>query len=223
MLGLRMPRRRDMTGLEKLAYTILIAVVIADAALIALGRPDDGAARPGTNPAESTAGNPGTQPPPCSKASAGDGDEPVTCRTRSAILTIVSGRDPVLLGATQARLLTVRLAGSAVEARLRIRNESPAEQSVLAGGQEIYVNISGLRVDAARLRDDVRVQPGSGRTVHLRFPLTAARLAALRRQRGRAELGVKPWDEQTSEAHRGVIRFAVRTRAARRSQAPAVG
>lgn len=133
--------------------------------------------------------------------------EPVHCRTSSAILTIAGEDDPVLLGGTHVRLLSATLSGSRLTTRVRVRNETEAEQGILAGGQELYVNLGGIRVDAVP-PGDVRVPSQTGRTVTLRFALTPRRVVRLRGQGNRAELGIKPWTEEGSPSDTvGVIRF----------------
>jgi hypothetical protein len=136
--------------------------------------------------------------------------EPVTCATKSSTLTIVTQRDPVLLGGTQARIIRASLAGSVVTVRVRVRNETDAEQGVAAGGQELYLNLAGLRVDPMPIGDE-RVPQDTGKTVDLRFRLTPAREERLRAAQGRGELGIRPWTEEAEEAGRvGVIRFQAR-------------
>lgn len=224
-------RPRDMTRLEKLFYLALTLVVLAAVALIAFGRAaedgtraqpidvpqtgESGPARSATTAAEATPAETtatATGAPPCDEVAAGTEDpaEPITCSTRSATLTIVGARSPVLLDGTEVRFLSAALAGREVTLRLRVRNETEAEQGVNAGGQELYLNLGGLRVDAEPIADTI-VAPGRGETVSLRFRLTPARLELLRRARGRAELGVKPWDATpAAAAQRGVIRFGLR-------------
>ena len=144
--------------------------------------------------------------------------EAVTCRTASATLTIVDQAEPLLLGDTHVRILAAFLVDSRLTVRARVRNETPAEQGIQAGGQELYVNLGGLRVDAAPT-GDLRVAPHTGETVSLRFALTPGALRLLRRAGGEAELGVRPWSEGSGTTDVGVVRFRVRTGA---EDAPAV-
>ena len=133
--------------------------------------------------------------------------EPVTCRSRSAVLTIGAQDDPLLLGDTHARLLRARMRGSTLFARMRIRNETSAEQGVAAGGQEIYMNVLGTRIDSRPVGEQ-RIAPNTGATVDLIFDVPSAQRAAIRRANGRIELGVTPWSDSGDDGQRvvGVIR-----------------
>jgi hypothetical protein len=148
--------------------------------------------------------------PPCAEVRPpGPDDDAVRCRTRSAVLTIGGEDRPLLLGGTQVRVLSATLTGRTVGLRLRLRNETDAEQGVLAGGNELYLNLSGVRVDAGPV-GDTRIESMEGATVTLRFPLTPPRLALLRRLGGSAELGVRPWEEDAAtDGSVGVIRLRV--------------
>ena len=137
--------------------------------------------------------------------------ERVACRTSKALLQIVGQSKPLVVGGTMVRVLSARREGSSVLVRLRVRNETPAEQGVQAGGQELYLNVGGRRVDSYRL-SAVRIPPHSGRTVRLRFRLSMDEIAALRASGGAAELGVRPWEGSTVvDRVVGVIRLRVRT------------
>jgi hypothetical protein len=107
------------------------------------------------------------------------------------------------------RVLSAHRDGSSVLVRVRVRNETPAEQGVQAGGQEIYLNVGGRRIDAAHL-SSVRLQPATGTTVRLRYVLTMEELKRLQRASGAAELGVRPWDGTAKGRVVGVIRMLVR-------------
>ena len=222
-------RFQGTTTLEKAVYTVLLLVLVVDIGLIVFARADDdpapappGAAAAATGettataePAPETSGQTsvsGDEPPPCAEVEdpGRDGD-PVTCRTQTARLTIAGEDRPLVLGATQVRLFDSSLQGQQLTTRLRIRNETEAEQGVLAGGQEIYLNLGGLRVDADPV-GDVRIPAAEATNTRLRFSLTPARVARLRNSGGRAELGVRPWDEGAGGAPGtvvGVIRFRV--------------
>ena len=137
--------------------------------------------------------------------------ERVACRTAKSLLQITGQARPLVVGGTNARVFSAGMVGSDVVARVRVRNETPAEQGVQAGGQELYLNVGGRRVDSYRL-SAVRIPPASGRTVKLRFRLSMGEIAALREGGHRAELGVRPWHGSTvAENVVGVIRLRVRT------------
>lgn len=179
--------------------------------------PSDGAeaapAQPADEKVAGTADEASGDTPPCSEVPATI-TEPVTCRTSSSVLYIARQSDPVLLGGTQARVIRATLRGETLSVRMRVRNETDAEQGVLAGGQELYLNLGGLRVDPEPLGDE-RVPRTEGRTVTLRFGLTPARESRLRAAQGRAELGIRPWTDPGTPADRvGVVRFQARLTAA---------
>ncbi|HEX8123179.1 MAG TPA: hypothetical protein VF549_18145 [Solirubrobacteraceae bacterium] len=213
-------RFRRSSSLERAVYAVLVLVLVIDVALIAFGRADGSvpgpvpttgtsASAPSSQPADPVA-DAGDAGPPCADVTppTGAGD-PVTCRARTATLTIAGAERPVILGATQVRLLRSSLRGRVLSADVRVRNETDSAQSLLAGGQEIYLNLRGVRVDAKPVGDLV-VQPMEGRTVTLNFALTTAGLERLTRVAGQAEMGVKPWTEAgEAPARVGVIRFTV--------------
>ncbi|HEX8207831.1 MAG TPA: hypothetical protein VF587_17325 [Solirubrobacteraceae bacterium] len=216
-------RFSSATALEKAIIAVLVLVLAADVAIIAFGRADDappresgtnepaGATVPGTTTttAPTTTSSDAGGVPPCSEvADPGPSDDAVRCSTRSATLLLGGEDRPLLLGGTQVRLLSASSTPASLILRLRVRNETGAEQGIIAGGQEIYVNLNGVRLDAAP-SGDVRVPTMEGVTTTLRFPLTPGRAALLRRLGGRAELGVRPWDEQPAEKAIGVLRFRV--------------
>ena len=137
--------------------------------------------------------------------------ERIGCRTATSLLQITGQAHPLVVGGTNARLISAVLAGSDVVARIRVRNETPAEQGVQAGGQELYLNVAGRRIDSHAL-SAVRIPPDTGRTVRLRFRLSMDEIAALRQAGGRAEIGVRPWHGSTvADRVVGVIRLRVRT------------
>ncbi|MDQ3741554.1 MAG: hypothetical protein M3320_03735 [Actinomycetota bacterium] len=211
-------RFNSSTRLEKSIYLVLLLVLAIDIAVIVFARADEDpppVSEVAATQPETAATDPGTETTPAGGVPACDEapdpsetGEPVTCRTRSATLTIAPQERPVVLGGTQVRLLRASLSGSTVTVRLRVRNETQAEQSVLAGGQELYMNLSGLRVDPEPV-GEVLVPMMNGTTVSLRFELTPARLEVLRRAGGRAELGVTPWTEDGAAGSKGVVRFRV--------------
>jgi hypothetical protein len=133
--------------------------------------------------------------------------EAVTCRTASATLTIVDEARPLLLGDTHVRIQAATATQRGLTVRVRVRNETDAEQGIQAGGQELYLNLNGIRVDPEPIRDE-RLPPQTGRTISMRFLLTPARMAVLSRLGGRAELGVRPWTAGGPTAYVGVIRFS---------------
>lgn len=225
----------EMSALEKLAYAVLVLLLAVGIALIAFSRADDGdGTTAGATTAERTlAADPRPQrqeteeaqasegvetrteaagsaaPPLCTAVTPPSGaEDPVTCRTRSATLTIAGEDRPVVLGGTQVRLLRATLTGRVVIVRLRVRNETDAEQGVVAGGQEIYLNLQGITVNPEPV-GDVRVAAMQGTTTTLRYVLTPPRLQALRRLGGEVELGVRPWTDGEPSIERGVIRFDV--------------
>lgn len=209
-------RFQGATALEKAVYTVLLLVLAVDVALIVFARADDDADPAPTAtqaqqaPAETAPSAPAGEQPSCADVDdPGPAGDPVTCRTRTATLTIAGEKRPVILAGTQVRLLSSALEGPTLTVRLRVRNETAIEQSVAAGGQELYVNLNGVRVDPDPL-GEVLVPPAKGVTTELRFVLTPRRVQLLRRQGGRAELGIKPWDDGNTPGTRvGVIRFAV--------------
>jgi hypothetical protein len=136
--------------------------------------------------------------------------ERVSCTTAKALLQITGQSKPLVVGGTMVRVLSAKRSGSSVLVRLRVRNETKAEQGVQAGGQELYLNVGGRRIDAARL-SSVRLAPESGTTVQVRYVLTMAELDRLAGAGGSAELGVKPWDGTAKGRVVGVIRMLVRS------------
>jgi hypothetical protein len=149
-------------------------------------------------------------PPPCSELDIPpQPPEAVTCRTASATLMIVGQAKPLLLGDTHVRVLRALAAGRAVVLRVRVRNETDAEQGIQAGGQELYLNVNGIRVDPQPVSEQ-RVPPATGQTVSLRFVLTPGQARVLQRQGGRAELGVRPWTGGGTANFVGVVRFSTR-------------
>lgn len=143
-----------------------------------------------------------------------DPPEPVTCRvTSGTTLTIVSQAKPLLLDGTQARVVDAVRAPAAVVVRLRLRNETGTPQRAGAGGQQTYLNVGGMRIDARPL-PRTRIAVATGETIRFRFPLTAAQTRLLSRAGGRAELGVVPWREEDRTGDvRGVIRLRLTARA----------
>jgi hypothetical protein len=100
-------------------------------------------------PADEEAG--AGRPPLCREIDVPDQPpEPITCRTASAILTIVGEARPLLLGDTHVRVQSASLAQNRLTLRVRVRNETDAEQGIQAGGQELYLNLNGIRVDRSR-------------------------------------------------------------------------
>jgi hypothetical protein len=136
--------------------------------------------------------------------------ERTACRTSKALLQIIGQAKPIVVGGTMVRVLSAQLDGSSVVTRLRVRNETKAEQGAQAGGQELYLNVAGKRIDSAQL-SRVRIPPMTGRTVKVRYVLAVGEIDALRKASGAAELGVRPWDGTAKGRVVGVIRMRVRT------------
>lgn len=136
--------------------------------------------------------------------------ERVWCATPNATLSIAHQADPVLLEGTQVRVLSGTFDGAGtVAVRLRVRNETPAEQGLSAGGQELYLHLDGQRIDVALLRV-VRFLPGEAKTVTLEYALTPEQAAALRAAGGRLDFGVRPWTDDPLPAPLiGVVRMRV--------------
>lgn len=224
-----------MSALERAILLLVLAVLAIDVALIATADPvDDGSRNGGAAPATvepatledespgatdpaAAAERPGTTDPSADRSLPScraipipaSPPEPVRCRSASAQLTIVATPDPLVLGDTQVRVLDAQLAGSALRVRLRVRNESDAEQGLQAGGQELYLNVAGIRVDPQPV-GDVRIPPMTGVTAALRFVLTPARRRIVRERGGNVELGVRPWTTGAPGVV-GVIRFQADT------------
>ena len=149
-------------------------------------------------------------PPPCADVEVPTQPvEAVTCRTRNAKLTIFGEDEPLLLGDTHVRVHTAEGRGNRVIARVRVRNETNSEQGIQAGGQELYLNLKGIRVDPDSVREE-RLPPATGKTIDLRFSLTPGQRDVLNRLGRWAELGVRPWTEGEQARRVGVIRFLVR-------------
>jgi hypothetical protein len=133
----------------------------------------------------------------------------VVCRTENATLIIAPEDVPVLIAGTQVRVIGTTLDGATVTLRLRVRNETDAEQGLSAGGQELYLNLDGERIDARPI-GVVRVPRRTGITASAHFDLLPAQLARLHELGGRIDLGVRPWEEL---GHRllaiGVVRLDV--------------
>lgn len=220
---MRGTRRRPAggTALEKAVYTVLFLVLVADVALIVFARADD--AEPSSRLVATTTAAPAADAPadaaaedelrPCSEADAErPRDEPIRCRTRTATLTIVSEDEPLVLGATQIRLLDARVRERTLSTRLRIRNETGLDQAVLSGGQQLYLNVDGAKVEPDP-HGAVTVPSGRAVNTTLRFALTTGRLKQIWRGQWRAELGARPWDEGAGGAPGtvvGVVRFRAR-------------
>ena len=135
--------------------------------------------------------------------------ERVTCTTPNATLVIAHQSDPVLLKGTEARVLSGVLDGSTVHLRVRIRNNTNAEQGLTAGGQELYLHLEGERVYVASV-GDVRLPVDVAETFELRFPLAPHQLGTLSANGGRIDFGVRPWHDQVGPPPViGVIRVRV--------------
>jgi hypothetical protein len=133
----------------------------------------------------------------------------VWCTTPSATLVIAHQSDPVLLDGTEVRVLSGRLLGASIRVRLRVRNQTPAEQDLSAGGQELYLYLDGSRVDLAVFRD-VHFGVGEAKTLQLDYVLSPEQLAALGRSEGRLDFGVRPWHDGALPAPLvGVVRVRV--------------
>ena len=200
-------RLRELSGVEIAAYALVTFIALIAVAVLAL---DSDTPRSSTAQRQPT---PAAQTPETLRKCAdleipARPPRPVTCATKTATIVIASETTPVLLGGTQARLLAATLSDGALTARMRIRNETDAEQGVLAGGQEIHVNLNGRRLEAAR-GEEVRIAPGEAETVTIRFPADARAATTLRRTEGEAELGIRPWSAKPGEETGpvGVIRF----------------
>ena len=153
-----------------------------------------------------------TETPSASLASCSDLDIPakpphrVWCRTAAATLVIAHQSDPVLLAGTEVRILSAELLGSGVRVRTRVRNATEAVQWLSAGGQELYLNVAGERVDLAIFRD-VALDVGEAKTIQLDYALAPEQLTALRADDGRLDFGVRPWHDGVSPAPLvGVVR-----------------
>jgi hypothetical protein len=136
--------------------------------------------------------------------------ERVWCATPNATLSIAHQADPVLLEGTEVRVLSGAFDGiGTIAVRLRVRNATPAEQGLIAGGQELYLHLDGERIDVPVLRD-VRFLPGEAKTVTLEFLLTPEQIAALYEREGRLDFGVRPWTDAPAPAPLiGVVRMTV--------------
>ena len=133
----------------------------------------------------------------------------VWCTTPSATLVIAHQSDPIMLEGTEVRVLSADLLGSAARVRIRVRNDTRADQGLSAGGQELYLNIGGERVDLATFRD-VRFSAGEAKTILLDYPLTPEQLAAVTAGDGRLDVGVRPWhDGALPSPLVGVVRVRV--------------
>ena len=138
---------------------------------------------------------------------AGQPSERVTCTTPNATLVIAHQSDPVLLEGTEVRVLSGTLLGAELAVRLRVRNNTRAEQGVTAGGQELYLHLEGERIDPDPV-GDVRLAIGEAQTVALHFTLAPHQLEALGRTAGRIDFGVRPWHDGVLPAPLvGVIRL----------------
>jgi hypothetical protein len=204
-----------------LVTLLLGAVLGASGALLIAGGDEERPARGGGVVSAAAASKAPPAVPRCSEVEIPERPaERIACRTPRALLQITGQARPLVVGGTNARVLSARLSGSDVLARVRVRNETRTEQGVQAGGQELYLNVGGRRVDSFVL-SAVRVPPGEGRTVRLRYRLSMGEIAALRAADGGAELGVKPWDGSTAPGRVvGVIRMRVRTAATSPARRP---
>ena len=160
--------------------------------------------------AGATDDRPATMPTCASLDIPGKPPERVWCSTANADLSIAHQADPVLLDGTQVRVLSGTFDGAGtISVRLRVRNETPAEQGLSAGGQELYLYLDGQRIDAAVLRV-VRFLPGEAKTVTLDYALTPEQVASLRASEGRLDFGVRPWTDAPLPAPLiGVVRMRV--------------
>jgi hypothetical protein len=134
--------------------------------------------------------------------------ERMECRTSSAVLQIVGQSKPLVVGGTMVRVVSASLDGADLITRIRVRNETLADQGVQAGGQELYLSIAGKRIDPPVL-SRARIAPDKGKTVSIRFVLSQGEIEALRTADGAAELGVRPWEDSVSGRVVGVIRLKV--------------
>ena len=132
--------------------------------------------------------------------------ERVWCRTAAATLVIAHQADPVLLDGTEVRILSAEVLGLSVRVRTRVRNATDAVQWLSAGGQELYLNVAGERIDLAIFRD-VEFGIGEAKTIQLDYALAPEQLAALQAAGGRLDFGVRPWHEGVRPAPLvGVVR-----------------
>ncbi len=202
-------RLQRLPPADRLAWAVVLIGAAGAAALIALSERGDGAPAGQGRPAASSSGEPDPGIRRCADIDVPRAPrEAVTCRARSATLTIVRQAKPLLLGGTQARVIDTRRSRGGVIVRLRLRNETGSPQRAGARGQQIYLNIRGLRVDASP-RPRARIAAGNGETLRLRFPLSASRARLLQRAGNRADLGIVPWNADAGTDVRGVIRLTV--------------
>lgn len=146
---------------------------------------------------------------PCAALDTALPAERVWCTTPNATLVIAHQSDPVLLEGTEVRVLSADQSGSWIRVRARVRNQTPAEQGLSAGGQELYLSIDGSRADLAVFRD-VRFGVGEAKTIQLDFELTPEQLSGLGARGGRLDFGVRPWHEGALPAPLiGVVRVGV--------------
>lgn len=146
--------------------------------------------------------------PPCRSLDLDDVGERVTCRTRTATLTIAGEGHPLIVGGTEARVLDSELARRVLTVRMRLRNPTESARADRPGRRQLYVSVAGERTYPLPLIDR-RTDEGT-RTIRLRFPLTSRSARKLRRDKARAELGVVPWQEigDDDPGRLGVIRLA---------------
>lgn len=129
-------------------------------------------------------------------------DERVTCRTRTATVTLAPEDVPVVLEDTQARVLRSGIVRRTLRVALRLRNETDTINRAGAGRRQVYA-----RIGKRRYWPQGYVKPA----VTQRFRFVLPRRVARRVRRGRAnvELGIVGWSElgRPQPARLGVIRL----------------
>jgi hypothetical protein len=192
---------------DRIALVVLTAVVLGGA-FIVLSAEDDDSDQPRPDAVEQAAVDEARS---CSEVDlSGRLTERVTCRSKTATLTIAEQAMPVLLEGTQARVYRAEVRDGRLVVRMRIRNETGDPQSVGSASRQFYLSAGGERVYPRAIAPSSKLDPATAATINVQFPLDPR----VRRQLagGRSiDLGVLPFGEADNDQpdRVGVVRLRV--------------
>ena len=184
---------RDRGGLDKgaLAVSAVLAAWIGSGLASTL-EPEAGPPAAGGKPAAAAepaaAARPATLPT-CAEATAGGGAARVTCRTRTATLSLVQPGTPLLLDGLEARVGEARrINASTLEIDLRVRNTTAKTRVFNDQRRQVYANVADRRLYATK---EASLPAGKARSLELRFKLPATAPASMKR----VDVAVVPWGQ----------------------------
>ncbi len=144
-------------------------------------------------------------PVPACASVASSASGPLTCTTRSGVLTIASGTTPLLLDDLQLRALEATRTRTTATVRARVRNTGRTPLTV-SSSSGVYLVVGGRRVASPAAAPPVTLAAGQARTVRLRFRLDPNARRALARTQNRVDLGVRD-PRATGTSRRGAVRL----------------